>query len=49
MVGALVLRARALIPQRTESVWKSLHLSNTFTLGLPFLRNSNANSPNSLA
>lgn len=30
IVGALVFIAKAEIPQNTESVWKSLHLSNTF-------------------
>ena len=48
-VGALVLWARALRPQSTESVWKSLVLSRAALLGLPFFRKSIAYSPRSLA
>jgi hypothetical protein len=35
-----VLKAKALMPVNTESVWKSLHLSKTAYEGAPVLRKS---------
>jgi len=40
MVGALVFIAKAESPQKTESVWKSLHLSITLAEGLPLFKKS---------